>query len=381
MSRVYGTSANDCSPISPIVSDRQNDPFIMLVLVARSSSYPKHHLTGSLGIGERPSSSHCSFFRSVGVGRHGDACGIDGRLVSPPCRFFSTTNTSGRNQYQDYKNVRIASYLAAITIGVVGATYASVPLYKMFCQATGYGGTTQRVTLQEWEETQKQQISDGTSNTAATGRRLSDSFLEKLYSFSNVATPKLKQQQHGANTWTDEEAAAKLASLKPNLTDGRLIRVCFDSTVGDVLPWSFVPAQPFVKVVPGETALCFFTTTNHSSKAITGVATYNVYPPKAGLYFNKIQCFCFEEQRLLPGETVDMPVFFYIDPEYEADAALKRCNNITLVSIIYCTTEELLICVTAEIKRTITKPCAFFFNLWRAIAMTTEELYFLPNRY
>jgi len=121
----------------------------------------------------------------------------------------------------------------------------------MFCQATGYGGTTQRVTLQDWEETQKQQsISEGTPNSTATGRKLKESFMEKLYSFSNVALPKLKQQQHGANTWTDEEAAAKLASLKPNLTDGRLIRVCFDSTVGDVLPWSFVPAQPFVKVVP-----------------------------------------------------------------------------------------------------------------------------------
>jgi cytochrome c oxidase assembly protein Cox11 len=307
----------------------------MLVSVIRNSACSRNRLTVVPLTVEWSSSSGCSFFRSALVGRTSDNYGIHGLLVLPPCRFLSTANTSGRNQHQDYKNVRIASYLAAITIGVVGATYASVPLYKMFCQATGYGGTTQRVTLQDWEETQKQQsISEGTPNSTATGRKLKESFMEKLYSFSNVALPKLKQQQHGANTWTDEEAAAKLASLKPNLTDGRLIRVCFDSTVGDVLPWSFVPAQPFVKVVPGETALCFFTTTNHSSKAITGVATYNVYPPKAGLYFNKIQCFCFEEQRLLPGETVDMPVFFYIDPEYETDAALQRCNNITLVSII-----------------------------------------------
>jgi cytochrome c oxidase assembly protein subunit 11 len=127
----------------------------------------------------------------------------------------------------------------------------------------------------------------------------------------------------GAKTWTDEEAAEKLASLRPR-KDGQLITVRFDSTVGDVLPWSFVPAQLDVKVVPGETALSFFTATNHSDKAITGVATYNVHPPKVGLYFNKIQCFCFEEQRLLPGETVDMPVFFFIDPDIIDDPQLKH---------------------------------------------------------
>mmetsp|Transcript_1604 Transcript_1604/g.2474 ORF Transcript_1604/g.2474 Transcript_1604/m.2474 type:complete len:299 (-) Transcript_1604:286-1182(-) len=230
------------------------------------------------------------------------SCSITERST---CRYRLNLNTSSRSfssarqqQQQDYNNARIASYLAAVTIGVVGATYASVPLYKMFCQATGYGGTTQRV---EWEP-----------------------------AAAEMTTTKNAVGKSHANTWTDEEASEKLASLKPNLTGGRLIRVCFDSTIGDVLPWTFVPAQASVKVVPGETALCFFTTTNHSDKAITGVATYNVYPPKAGLYFNKIQCFCFEEQRLLPGETVDMPVFFYIDPDYESDAALKRCNNITL---------------------------------------------------
>jgi cytochrome c oxidase assembly protein subunit 11 len=239
-------------------------------------------------------------------------------------RLFSST---GAQQEQSDKNARIASYLLAIVIGGVGATYASVPLYKMFCQATGFGGTTQRVTLTEWAETQE----DKEAGRSTTGRKVSEVLMEKLYSLSNV--PGVRQQAgHGANTWTDEDAAAKLASLKP-VEGGRLIRVTFDSTIGDVLPWSFIPTQPYVRVVPGETSLAFFTTTNHSDKAITGVATYNVYPPKAGLYFNKIQCFCFEEQRLLPGETIDMPVFFFIDPEYETDPGLKRCNNITLVSI------------------------------------------------
>ena len=110
----------------------------------------------------------------------------------------------------------------------------------------------------------------------------------------------------------------------------RLITVRFDSTVGDVLPWSFVPTQLDVKVVPGETALSFFTATNHSDQAITGVATYNVHPPKMGLYFSKIQCFCFEEQRLLPGETVDMPVFFFLDPEMLDDPGLKDVHSVTL---------------------------------------------------
>jgi cytochrome c oxidase assembly protein subunit 11 len=133
----------------------------------------------------------------------------------------------------------------------------------------------------------------------------------------------------GGKTWTDEEAAEKVASLRPR-KDGRLITVRFDSTVGDVLPWTFVPAQLDVKVVPGETALSFFTATNKSDKAITGVATYNDYPPKIGLYLNKIQCLCFEEQRLLLGETVDMPVFFFIDPEIMDNPQLSHVNNVTL---------------------------------------------------
>lgn len=74
------------------------------------------------------------------------------------------------------------------------------------------------------------------------------------------------------------------------------MRVDFTSNVHSEMPWTFKPTQRFVKVVPGETALAFYTVKNTSKHAVTGVATYNVHPPKAGLYFNKIQCFCFEEQ-------------------------------------------------------------------------------------
>lgn len=226
------------------------------------------------------------------------------------------------------RNVRIASYAAAAAIGALGATYASVPLYKMFCQATGFGGTTQRVTLPQWAESSEKREASGRG-------KISQNLYDKLVSLSNVPRSMLPERgashgRGGAKTWTDEEAAERLASLRP-VENGQLITVRFDSTVGDVMPWSFTPTQLDVKVVPGETALSFFTATNHHpTKAITGVATYNVHPPRAGLYFNKIQCFCFEEQRLLPGETVDMPVFFFIDPEYSEDPQLAKVSNITL---------------------------------------------------
>ena len=95
-----------------------------------------------------------------------------------------------------------------------------------------------------------------------------------------------------------------------------------------------------MKVIPGETALAFYTAKNNSDKAIIGVATYNVIPSKAALYFNKIQCFCFEEQRLEPGEEVDMPVFFFIDPEMLNDPSLCNVNNIILSYTFFKTGEE-----------------------------------------
>lgn len=248
-------------------------------------------------------------------------------------RKSSTSNSKANEQ-----SVKIASYAAAVAIGALGASYAAVPLYKAFCQATGFGGTTQRVTLSDWAEERDRREESGKS-------KVSQALWDKLIDMSNVPREMLPQSKgsfshgRGAKTWTDEEAAERLKSLKP-VKDGRLITVRFDSTIGDIMPWSFVPTQLDVKVVPGETALSFFTATNHSDKAITGVATYNVHPPRAGLYFNKIQCFCFEEQRLLPGETVDMPVFFFIDPEYADDPQLKRINNITLSYTFFQTDED-----------------------------------------
>mgnify|MGYP003386195397 CR=1 FL=1 len=116
--------------------------------------------------------------------------------------------------------------------------------------------------------------------------------------------------------------------------------VSFESTIPDTMPWTFTPTQNNVKIIPGETALAFYTAKNNSDKAIVGVATYNVIPSKAALYFNKIQCFCFEEQRLEPGEEVDMPVFFFIDPEILDDPALSNINNILLSYTFFKTAEE-----------------------------------------
>lgn len=96
------------------------------------------------------------------------------------------------------------------------------------------------------------------------------------------------------------------------------------------MPWKFVPQQREVRVLPGETALAFFTATNKSDEDIIGVATYSVTPAQVAPYFSKIQCFCFEEQRLNAGETVDMPVFFFIDPDFVNDPSMTKIDTITL---------------------------------------------------
>jgi cytochrome c oxidase assembly protein subunit 11 len=246
----------------------------------------------------------------------------------------SSASSNSGSTSQQQRNVNTAWYSAAVVVGALGATYAAVPLYKVFCQTTGFGGTTQRV-----------RIIPGSAAAAAAGESNNDvasvgsqlvSLVDSLFSSvteafqpSSSSGGSLSKSRARVHTWTDEEAAARLASLKP-VANADLMTIRFDTTVGDVMPWSFVPVQLDVKVVPGETALSFFRVTNHSDKGITGVATYNVHPAKVGLYFQKIQCFCFEEQRLLPGETVDMPVFFFIDPEILKDPQVSYVRSITL---------------------------------------------------
>lgn len=117
--------------------------------------------------------------------------------------------------------------------------------------------------------------------------------------------------------------------LQP-VTTSRRLRITFNGSVSDIMPWKFTPQQREVRVLPGETALAFYTATNKSDEDIIGVATYSVTPGQVAPYFSKIQCFCFEEQRLNAGETVDMPVFFFIDPDFVNDPTMTKIDTITL---------------------------------------------------
>lgn len=111
---------------------------------------------------------------------------------------------------------------------------------------------------------------------------------------------------------------------------GRWITVRFDTSVSPGLPWRFAPAQPLVRARLGQDTLVFFTAENLSEAPITGHATFNVTPEKAGLYFKKIQCFCFSEERLAPHARAEMPVDFYVDPALARDPATRDVNEITL---------------------------------------------------
>ena len=253
----------------------------------------------------------------------------------------TTTTTTTTTQQQ--RNINTAWYAAAIVVGALGATYAAVPLYKVFCQTTGFGGTTQRVRIGSTaQELEQEEMGPVERFVQSAVNQISSTLPISIFSSSSsslLGSSSRTTSTARVHTWTDEEAAAKLASLKP-VKNADLITIRFDTTVDDIMPWTFEPVQLDVKVVPGETALSFFRVTNKSDKAITGVATYNVHPPKVGLYFQKVQCFCFEEQRLLPGETVDMPVFFFIDPEIVEDSQVSYVRSVTLSYFFHQTDVE-----------------------------------------
>lgn len=115
----------------------------------------------------------------------------------------------------------------------------------------------------------------------------------------------------------------------------RKIKVRFNADKERELPWSFQPVQKEISIQVGENALAFFRAKNESDETVTGTATYNVTPATAGLYFTKVECFCFTEQVLMPGQQVDMPVSFYIDPDIAADANMDHIRTITLSYTFY----------------------------------------------
>jgi cytochrome c oxidase assembly protein subunit 11 len=169
------------------------------------------------------------------------------------------------------RNRRAALIAALIALAMVGLGYASVPLYRLFCQATGLNGTTSRVT----------------------------------------------------------EAAL------PRQATGETVMVRFDANTQPGLPWVFRPEKPLQQVRIGERNMAFFIAENLGRKPITGRATYNVQPDQAGGWFKKIQCFCFTEQTLQPGERVRMPVIFFVDPGMRQDADAKDIQQITLSYTFY----------------------------------------------
>ena len=146
---------------------------------------------------------------------------------------------------------------------------ASVPLYRVFCQKTGYGGTTQ------------------------------------------------------------------VAFAPRGEVRNRFVRVQFNADVNSALPWRFVPLQKEIIVKAGEVSLAFYRAENLSDSSVKGMAVYNVTPDKTGIYFNKIECFCFIEQILQPHQVMDMPVQFFIDPEFADDPNVADITTITLSYTFY----------------------------------------------
>jgi cytochrome c oxidase assembly protein subunit 11 len=157
-----------------------------------------------------------------------------------------------------------AVLLTGVIAGMLGLTAAAVPLYRLFCQVTGYGGTTQR------------------------------------------------------------------AEQAPNQISDQTIKVRFNAEVAQGIPWSFKPAQREIEIRIGEQQLAFYSAHNNGSRPIVGTATFNVTPNKAGAYFSKIDCFCFTEQVLQPGESADLPVSFFVDPAILDDPETQDVRSITL---------------------------------------------------
>jgi len=171
------------------------------------------------------------------------------------------------------RNKRIAVSLGAIVLSMAGLAYASVPLYQLFCQVTGYGGTTQ------------------------------------------------------------------VAGDNPKGVIAREMTVRFDSNVESALAWTVTPAASITDQI-GRVDTVNYVATNRSDKPVTGMAVFNVSPDRAGVYFNKIECFCFTEQTLQPGETVEMPIVFFVDPDLDDNHELATVNEITLSYTFYASDNE-----------------------------------------
>lgn len=127
----------------------------------------------------------------------------------------------------------------------------------------------------------------------------------------------------------------KIAQSESGLRGNKILTVRLDANIASDLPWIFEPDVPSIKLRTGETATVFYKVRNRSDKATVGIAGYNVAPDRAGMFFNKIACFCFNEQVLGPGESMDMPVVFYLDPKLETDEIMKYSDMVTMSYTFY----------------------------------------------
>lgn len=169
---------------------------------------------------------------------------------------------------QQRRNARLGLICAVGFFGMVGAAYAAVPLYRAFCQLTGFDGTVRK------------------------------------------------------------------AEAAPDKVLDRTLKVRFDANVRD-LPWTFTAEQTSQDVKIGETMLAHFKVTNRSDKPVTGRAVYNVTPDMAGRYFQKLECFCFSDQTIGAGQTVDMPVLYFVDPKFASDFETRGKSEVTLSYTFY----------------------------------------------
>ena len=166
------------------------------------------------------------------------------------------------------RNARVGMRLAVLAAAMVALAFAAVPLYRIFCQVTGFGGATVR------------------------------------------------------------------AADAPGAAAGQ-IGVRFDANIDPALPWKFEPAQKTVRVHPGARTTVYYRATNYTARSTTGRAIFNVTPTQAGPFFSKIECFCFTEQTLKAGESVLMPVIFFVDPKIRDEEATKAIDEITLSYTFY----------------------------------------------
>ncbi|MBB5728121.1 cytochrome c oxidase assembly protein subunit 11 [Sphingomonas prati] len=169
------------------------------------------------------------------------------------------------------RNRRVRNLMLLLVAAMVGLGFASVPLYRIFCEYTGFDGTTQRATLAQ----------------------------------------------------------------APGAVVGKIISVRFDANVSSRLPWTFTPEQQTARVAIGARELAFFNATNAADHPVTGSASFNVTPSQVGKYFTKIQCFCFTNQTLEAGATMRMPVTYYVDPKILDDPDAREVSEITLSYTFY----------------------------------------------